>query len=182
MNNDRQSPNAQQSNAQRGSAQPPSNPDPGKHEPARPSVDPVGPPGMEMPSKPPMQEFPAKPERDLPMPDRERAQATSAQVEGEGSYTAAHRYAEGLTRSVQQGDSDQLADEAADALDGPEGNELRQAEQQAKQGSPAGAAAQGNSQSRQGSSRSDKPGAPQSFRGDTGGGQRQTQPFPRNAN
>lgn len=56
-----------------------------------------------------------------------------AKVEGEGSYTAARRYREGLEQSVKKGDADELAKEAADALDGPEGESLRAAEERGKQ-------------------------------------------------
>jgi hypothetical protein len=61
------------------------------------------------------------------------------QVEGEGRYTATHHYREGLERSLPKGDAERLAEEAARALDGPEGKELRRAEQDAKHGhaSPA---------------------------------------------
>lgn len=55
-------------------------------------------------------------------------------VEGEGSYTAARRYNEGLLRTVRSGQVDDLAQQAADALDGPEGSLLRQAERVAKRG------------------------------------------------
>jgi len=56
------------------------------------------------------------------------------QLEGEGSYTATRRYDEGVERSVAEGKTDELAQKAAAALDGPEGAELRKAEQAAKQG------------------------------------------------
>lgn len=108
-------------------------------------------------------EIPPKPARDVPKTDRERAEnegmtvkpnrdpanlhadkakASAAGapapktegVEGEGSYTASRRYREGLERSVKKGDSNKLADEAAKALEGPEGDALRAAEQSAKQG------------------------------------------------
>jgi hypothetical protein len=55
-------------------------------------------------------------------------------LEGEGSYTAARRYDEGVERSVVKGDTEKLAKQAARALDGPEGAELREAEQDAKRG------------------------------------------------
>jgi hypothetical protein len=56
------------------------------------------------------------------------------EMEGEGSYTAARHYDEGVERSVAKGDTERLANEAAKALDGPEGAELRKAEQAAKHG------------------------------------------------
>ena len=58
----------------------------------------------------------------------------AAEVEGEGSYSATRRYDEGVQRSVAKGDVERLAKEAAQALDGPEGDELRRAEQAAKRG------------------------------------------------
>lgn len=57
-----------------------------------------------------------------------------SKLEGEGSYTATRRYDAGVERSVAEGKTDELARKAAAALDGPEGDELRKAEQAAKQG------------------------------------------------
>lgn len=57
-----------------------------------------------------------------------------SKVEGEGSYTATHNYDAGVERSVAEGKTEELAKKAAKALDGPEGEELRRAEQAAKQG------------------------------------------------
>lgn len=61
-------------------------------------------------------------------------EADATQLEGEGSYTATRRYDEGVERSVAEGKTDELARKAAAALDGPEGDELRKAEQAAKRG------------------------------------------------
>lgn len=55
-------------------------------------------------------------------------------VEGEGSYTATHNYNEGLEESVKAGHAEELGEEAKKALEGPEGEALRQAEQAAKRG------------------------------------------------
>jgi hypothetical protein len=55
-------------------------------------------------------------------------------VEGEGSYTATHRYDDGVARTVAAGKTEELGKAAAKALDGPEGDELRAAEKAAKQG------------------------------------------------
>jgi len=63
-------------------------------------------------------------------PDDDQA----SKLEGEGSYTATRRYDEGVARSVAEGTTEELAKKAAQALDGPEGPELRKAEQAAKQG------------------------------------------------
>ena len=61
-------------------------------------------------------------------------EADPTQLEGEGSYTATRRYDEGVERSVAEGKTDELARKAAAALDGPEGDDLRKAEQAAKNG------------------------------------------------
>lgn len=55
-------------------------------------------------------------------------------VEGEGSYTATHNYNEELEKSVKAGHSEELGEEAKKALEGPEGEALRQAEKAAKAG------------------------------------------------
>ena len=55
-------------------------------------------------------------------------------VEGEGSYTATHRYDDGVASSVAAGKTEELGKAAAKALDGPEGEELRKAEKAAKLG------------------------------------------------
>ena len=55
-------------------------------------------------------------------------------VEGEGSYTATHRYDAGVAQTVAAGKTEELGNAAAKALDGPEGEELRRAEKAAKQG------------------------------------------------
>jgi hypothetical protein len=57
--------------------------------------------------------------------------ATNAN-EGEGSRTAARRYNEAVRATVRSGTVGTKAREAAKALDGPEGKELRRAEEQAK--------------------------------------------------
>jgi hypothetical protein len=58
----------------------------------------------------------------------------SSKLEGEGSYTATHHYDEGVARTVAGGKTEELGKKAAAALDGPEGDELREAEQAAKHG------------------------------------------------
>lgn len=63
-------------------------------------------------------------------------QNDTSKVEGEGSYTATHRYNEGLERSVQAGKSERLADEAKRALEGKNGDELERAEKIGKSGNP----------------------------------------------
>jgi hypothetical protein len=52
--------------------------------------------------------------------------------EGEGSRSAARRYNEGVQKTVESGQVPQKADEARKATEGPEGEELRQAEEEAK--------------------------------------------------
>jgi hypothetical protein len=60
----------------------------------------------------------------------------SGAVEGEGSYTAARRYNEGVKRSVDSGKTEELAQKAKEALAGPEGPELKRAERIGKKGNP----------------------------------------------
>ena len=52
--------------------------------------------------------------------------------EGEGNKTAARRYNEGVAKTVQSGHVEEKAREAKAALEGPEGDELRRAEKEAK--------------------------------------------------
>jgi hypothetical protein len=56
------------------------------------------------------------------------------QVEGEGSYTASRRYNEGVKKHVETEDTEGLAEAAREALEGEEGDELRDAEQRGKRG------------------------------------------------
>ncbi len=57
---------------------------------------------------------------------------TAKEVEGEGSYTATHNYNEGVERSVQRGDTASLAEDAKQALEGEEGDALRDAERKGR--------------------------------------------------
>ncbi len=68
--------------------------------------------------------------------DKEKKTQT---VEGEGSYSAAHHYNEGLAKSIREGRSDELAEAAKKALEGPEGPALREAEKIGKSGHPKSA-------------------------------------------
>ena len=60
-------------------------------------------------------------------------------VQGEGNYEATRRYNDGLKKSVEQGNADELAEKAKKALEGEEGDELRKAEAEGKQGAPENA-------------------------------------------
>jgi len=84
------------------------------------------------------------------MPQSPRKQPAAANAnEGEGSRTAAHRYEEGVKRTIQAGHVPEKAAAAARAIAGPEGPELRRAEAAAKQRkSPAGAIAHDTSKKR----------------------------------
>jgi hypothetical protein len=67
-----------------------------------------------------------RPNHEQPSSPAERAEnegmkAPAAKVEGEGSYEATHRYDDGVARSVARGETTRLAQDAARALDGPEG-------------------------------------------------------------
>ena len=63
---------------------------------------------------------------------REKSNATSEPNEGEGNRTAARRYNKATEEYVKTGRSDEAAKRAAQALDGPEGEELRRAEEEEK--------------------------------------------------
>ncbi len=56
------------------------------------------------------------------------------ELQGEGNYDASRKYDEGLQRYVREGNSDEAADRARKALEGPEGPALRLAEDAAKRG------------------------------------------------
>ena len=62
------------------------------------------------------------------------AKKKSNGVEGEGSYTATHNYNAGVEKSVKAGRSEELGAQAKKALEGPEGESLRQAEKAGKAG------------------------------------------------
>jgi len=56
------------------------------------------------------------------------------ELEGEGSYSATRRYNQHLGEAIDADDIDAAADEARRALEGPEGAELKRAEEQGKAG------------------------------------------------
>lgn len=53
---------------------------------------------------------------------------------GEGNYDATRRYREGLEKSVREGKTEELGEKAKKALEGPEGEDLRRAEETGKKG------------------------------------------------
>lgn len=53
-------------------------------------------------------------------------------LQGEGNYEASQNYRKGLEASVKKGDSEKLAKDAKKALQGREGQALREAEQRGK--------------------------------------------------
>ena len=55
-------------------------------------------------------------------------------LEGEGSYTGTREYNKHLQRHQKEADVDALADKARKAVEGPEGPELKRAEEQGKRG------------------------------------------------
>jgi hypothetical protein len=63
-----------------------------------------------------------------------KATKTSKAMEGEGSRTGTHAYNDDLAKSVKAGKSSELGEEARKALEGPEGDALREAERAAKAG------------------------------------------------
>jgi hypothetical protein len=62
-----------------------------------------------------------------------RARDGQPNVEGEGSYEGTRRYDEGVARTLEERDVEQLGRDAAEALQGPEGDALREAERQARE-------------------------------------------------
>jgi hypothetical protein len=66
----------------------------------------------------------------------ENSHAKEDSIEGEGSYSATHRYNAGVKQSVDSGQTEALAKKAKDALTGPEASELAQAERIGKKGDP----------------------------------------------
>lgn len=69
-----------------------------------------------------------------PKSSGEQAGKRDEDVKGEGNYSATRRYREGLEQSVKKGNSEELGKQAEKALEGPEGEELRKAEEMGKQG------------------------------------------------
>jgi len=67
----------------------------------------------------------------------ERQKEGQGRVEGEGSYEATHRYNEAVSRHVASGKTEELAEKAAEALEGPEAEELARAEEKGKRGPSA---------------------------------------------
>jgi hypothetical protein len=63
---------------------------------------------------------------------RTKAASTGQTNEGEGSRSAARRYNAGVAKTLHEGHVDEKARDAARALDGAEGPELRRAEERAK--------------------------------------------------
>jgi len=60
--------------------------------------------------------------------NKDKLGSRHSEVEGEGSYTATRDYQKGLEKTIKSGKIEEKAKEAERALEGPEGEELRQAE------------------------------------------------------
>lgn len=56
----------------------------------------------------------------------------NAGVEGEGSYTATRKYNADLEKALEKGNTEELAEKARKALEGPERKELEEAERVGK--------------------------------------------------
>jgi hypothetical protein len=63
----------------------------------------------------------------------DRTDEPAGTSEGEGSRTAARRYDEGVAETIASGKVEEAAEEAEKAIDGPEGEALREAEEKGKQ-------------------------------------------------
>jgi hypothetical protein len=74
------------------------------------------------------------------LPTGADAEATSARgggerdLGGEGNVSADRRYREGVKETLASGEVEELAEEAARALDGEEGEELRDAQERGRRG------------------------------------------------
>lgn len=64
--------------------------------------------------------------------DEKSAAQKGLENEGEGNKTAARRYDDATQKFVESGKVEPAAREAKKAIDGPEGDELRRAEKEAK--------------------------------------------------
>ncbi len=73
-------------------------------------------------------------------------------LQGEGNYDATRRYDEGVRQSIEKGNTEELAEKAKKALEGPEGDELRKADEIGKAGEPGGGAA-GSTQDKHGANK-----------------------------
>lgn len=95
----------------------------------------TGTPGKSTSPSKPVQP-PRKPAQSAQDKRRQQASAEAAhaagQVEGEGSYTAARRYNEGLSEHIKTHDVESEAEEAREALEGDERQELERAEERGK--------------------------------------------------
>ena len=84
-----------------------------------------------MPKSKPKKQSRASGSRRAPAPRRGQSN------EGEGNRTAARNYNRGVAETIQSGKVPEKARAAVRALEGPEGDELRGAEAQAKRGKTA---------------------------------------------
>jgi len=66
--------------------------------------------------------------------NKDESKKSESELEGEGSYSATRKYNQHLGEAIDSGDIEAAADEARRAIDGPEGPELKRAEQQGKAG------------------------------------------------
>ena len=66
--------------------------------------------------------------------NKDQSKKATKPLEGEGSYEATRRYNEHLGDAIDGGDLEAGAEAARRAMEGPEGEELRRAAEQAKGG------------------------------------------------
>ncbi|MEO7036411.1 MAG: hypothetical protein ABI548_20880 [Polyangiaceae bacterium] len=64
----------------------------------------------------------------------DKDQSKKSDLEGEGSYTATRNYNKHLAEALDSGDIEAAADAARRAVEGPEGEELARAAEEAKHG------------------------------------------------
>lgn len=121
--------------------------DDSKSQSPRPApIGPKPPLSSQTPDKPPPDrresdhvEAPGHVERELPPKvgdERKKDEKGEWPNEGEGNRTADREYRKGTEEFAKSGRVQEQAQKAADALDGAEGDELRQAEEAGRQGRP----------------------------------------------
>jgi hypothetical protein len=77
-------------------------------------------------------EGPGSEDEDRDEGQDEEVPPSSEPLEGEGSYTATRKYNADLEKALREGKSPELAEKARQALEGPEGKSLEEAERKGK--------------------------------------------------
>lgn len=73
-------------------------------------------------------------EKQTSVPQNQKQMPGNSKIEGEGSYEATRRYNQDVRDFAKSGEVEEKARDAKDALEGTEGDALKDAEQQGKSG------------------------------------------------